>query len=201
MSDRQVDRLVNYSDAVVAIAVTLIALPLVDEARSGGGTAEFFAHNQYALIAAATSFIAITVLWGAHHRVLDGAREVSVGLVYVNAAWLASVVFVPIATVLDVSTGGNDRLSLAVYVITVLVSVVALRGIDLILADQHPADQRPPNRVVRTAIPIGLVTAALVLVLVVPALYLFPLILLTLERPLLALAGRPHRSGGRVTPV
>lgn len=50
-------RLVNFTDAVVAIAITLLVLPLVDSASSIGsaGLGKFFQDNETRLLAFAGS--------------------------------------------------------------------------------------------------------------------------------------------------
>src|SRR4051794_5021732 len=103
-AEKGVDRLVFFSDAVVAIAITLIVLPLVDVAREpGAGTAaEFFGENGPGLLAAAVSFIGIGSFWREHHRMFNKAIGFNRTLVTVNLLWLAGIAFLPLATVLQV---------------------------------------------------------------------------------------------------
>lgn len=71
--DRGIDRLVGFSDAVLAIAITLVALPLVDSAQALGTepVAALFQHNSWALLSAASSFFAITLIWIGHNRLFE----------------------------------------------------------------------------------------------------------------------------------
>lgn len=57
------ERLVAFSDAVVAIAITLIVLPLVDHAIDAENATEFFAGNVVGLITALLSFVIVGVFW------------------------------------------------------------------------------------------------------------------------------------------
>lgn len=127
-TQRGFDRLVNFSDAVVAIAITLIVLPLVDAA--GGDRHEsvgaFLAENTGSLAAAGLSFVVIGAFWRAYHRVWDGFTGVSTPMIHLNFVWLASIVFLPLPTVLIESVTSNDRLSSGLYVGTMLVSVSCL---------------------------------------------------------------------------
>ncbi|KQO47544.1 MULTISPECIES: TMEM175 family protein [unclassified Frigoribacterium] len=127
-SERGFDRLVNFSDAVVAIAITLIVLPLVDAAGADQHetAGAFLSDNVSSLAAAALSFVVIGALWRAHHRVWDGFSGVSTAMVHLNFFWLASIVFLPLPTVLIESVTSNDRLSVGLYVGTMLVSAISL---------------------------------------------------------------------------
>jgi uncharacterized membrane protein len=72
---RGLDRLVFFTDAVTAIAITLLVLPLVDsvtEAAHAGLSAEQFIGNNVAAIAGfALSFLVIARLWIAHHSTFE----------------------------------------------------------------------------------------------------------------------------------
>jgi hypothetical protein len=63
-------RLVNFSDAVVAIAITLLVLPLFDSASSIGteGLGKFFQDNETRLLAFGLSFAVIGSFWWGNIR-------------------------------------------------------------------------------------------------------------------------------------
>lgn len=122
-SRRGVERLVLFSDAVVAIAVTLIVLPLVDAARELGDASveEFLRENGLSFLAAAVSFVAISLFWLAHHRIFADVDRCPPALLRVNLCWLAGIAVLPVATILNVNTGGVDRLALSLYLLNVTV--------------------------------------------------------------------------------
>jgi len=66
-------RLVNFSDAVVAIAITLLILPLVDSAANIGGAelGHFLADNGSKLLGFALSFVVIGRFWWAQHTMFE----------------------------------------------------------------------------------------------------------------------------------
>jgi uncharacterized membrane protein len=74
-TERGLERLIFFSDAVVAIAITLIVLPLVDSAREVAhmSTSKFLSENAYALTAAGISFVVISSFWREHHRLFERA--------------------------------------------------------------------------------------------------------------------------------
>jgi predicted permease len=73
-TERGFDRIVNFSDATVAIAMTLLVLPLVD---FGGETGEhdslweLLSENYTAIFAFVLSFLVIWSMWVNHHRVME----------------------------------------------------------------------------------------------------------------------------------
>ncbi len=67
---RGFSRMVNFCDAVVAIAITLLILPLVDTASSIGtmSVGDLFTENAYRLFVFVLSFAVIGNVWFIHHQ-------------------------------------------------------------------------------------------------------------------------------------
>ncbi|PPF70461.1 DUF1211 domain-containing protein [Clavibacter michiganensis] len=226
-SERGLERLVAFSDAVVAIAITLVVLPLVDTARDvdGGSVADFVRENAAPLGAAALSFVVIAALWQAHHSVLGRIRALTRGMMRANWLWLAAIVFLPLPTVLIVGAAQEDRLGVVIYIATMLVAsaslaVLAELGIragaalddDPAAADtsgadgtghDHDPDQVPPSHAALRRsrwIPTGLMALALVLAAAVPGVGTWALLVLLITIPLERL-GRPRRRPRRTPPI
>lgn len=96
---RAADRLTFFSDAVVAIAITLLAIDLpVPEGR----TVTEFWHSvklddgHYA--AFLISFAVIAAAWRDHHTLFRFARRVDPRLLTLNTIWLLAIVLNPFAT-------------------------------------------------------------------------------------------------------
>ena len=93
------ERLVFFTDAVVAIALTLLVLPLVDlvpEARrSGLDLAGLLRDNLAELGSFLLSFLVIFRFWWAHHQLFQHISGLSRPLVAWNLVWLLSIVFLP----------------------------------------------------------------------------------------------------------
>jgi uncharacterized membrane protein len=125
------DRMLAFGDAVVAIAITLVALPLVERASAIGrdGTGKFLADNAFALISAGVSFAALYALWRAHHGLFMQARGYTTSIIWINGLWLACAAALPIATVLAISSGGQDRISSSLYVLTLTVAITSAETI------------------------------------------------------------------------
>lgn len=93
---RSVDRLINFSDAVVAVAVTLLALPLIDIVPADGESVwTAIGDNIGPVIAFLFTFFVVAMMWSAHNRILNGIRDFDGALFWMNTAWLALVVLLP----------------------------------------------------------------------------------------------------------
>ncbi|MGG7450480.1 TMEM175 family protein [Plantibacter auratus] len=198
-TERGLDRVVNFSDAVVAIAITLIILPLVDLAQEhdDGSVVAFFGHNWTGLAAAALSFVVIANFWRDHHRLFERTVGYSTRLVTLNFVWLAGIVFLPLPTVLLFDGTGDDRGAPTLYIATMLVSMVAVRlqqvvvERDGLLSEDAAAAARRPWPLVW--FPTGLMLLAGVLAATVPGLGAQALYLLLLSIPIGWIGGRRHR--------
>jgi uncharacterized membrane protein len=96
-STREADRLINFSDAVVAVAVTLLALPLVDIAGPPPGESVLSVLGDHApqLAAFLFTFYVVAIMWLAHNRILNGIARYDAGLFWLNTTWLAGIVLLP----------------------------------------------------------------------------------------------------------
>ena len=106
---RATDRLTLFSDAVVAIAITLLAIDLpVPE----GGTVPLFwesvRHNGGHYAAFLISFFAIAAAWRDHHDIFKYVRRVDSRLRMLNTLWLLMIVLNPFATNLLTAPGHPD---------------------------------------------------------------------------------------------
>jgi uncharacterized membrane protein len=136
-TERGLDRLVNFSDATVAIAITLLLLPLVDVAAEidEKSLAELLGENWGTLLAFVVSFAVISRLWVVHHKLFEAARSYSDGLMRVNFVWLASIAFLPFSSNLIAHDYGHPGVN-ALYIGTIAVSSAALLAMQrIMLAD------------------------------------------------------------------
>lgn len=117
-SDRGLDRFITFLDAVVAIALTLLVLPLtdlIDGTSPPAHVSDVFTQNAPRFGAFLLSFVVIARLWLAHHRMTERVGSYDRAFVMVNLGWVLTVVFLPFATELTSAYPSHDRLALAVY--------------------------------------------------------------------------------------
>jgi uncharacterized membrane protein len=187
---RGTGRLVGLTDGVAAIAITLVALPLVDAAGSAarGGLAGYFQHEGYALLAAGVSFASIAGFWRDHHRLYERVTGYTWLSVRLNFSWLAALVFLPVATVLLVQTSHRGLAALALYIVLLCaaIALLNLQELELLRADLIERELRPSRRVlIARWIPVALRLVALAGAALIPALGLWALLVVALG-PLVA---------------
>jgi uncharacterized membrane protein len=104
------DRLIFFSDAVVAIAITLLALEL--PVPNGATVHAFwlsFRREDDHYLAFLLSFVVIAIAWGQHHHVMRYAERSDSRLRTLNMAWLLTIILNPFATKL-LTNEGHDSL-------------------------------------------------------------------------------------------
>ena len=133
----------NFSDAVVAIAITLLVLPLVDipgELRSSSVSA-MFVEYQWSFFGFSLSLSVIARFWQAHHQLFEYLGDYSSRLLWVKTVWLLSIVALPFSTALLASRADGDdaRAVKGVYLGTIVATSAVLAWMLLII-------QRFPER-------------------------------------------------------
>jgi len=186
-------RLVAFADAVVAIAMTLLILPLADLASDLKAQRTLFqVMNDHgdALLGFFISFAVIWVLWRNHHEIMENFVGYNATMFNLHFLWLLSIVLLPLATALI----SNDRVNwgVAFYILVLGLAICSLIGISR-QGVRHP-DLVVGGDAVRRSLAgwsgVGTVAAlavALIVTLVWPGLGSWPLILLAIPGPATAI--------------
>jgi uncharacterized membrane protein len=186
-------RLLLFSDAVVAIAITLLVLPLVDlvpeAARAGESPLAVVTEHLVPIGSFLLSFLVIWRIWSVHHQVFARATTVSPLVVHLDVVWLAAVVVLPFPAEM-VGAYGDDPVVLVLYVGVLVVSAIALALMAVALR-RTGGEGAPGRAVVEQVVGNAVCLAvALVLVVTVPGVGFWPLLLLLLDGAVLAAARR-----------
>lgn len=184
---RDPDRLVAFTDAVVAIAITLLVLPLVDvvpaAAERGESASQVVTEHLPQIFGFLLSFAVICRLWLLHHHFFRHVRAYSKPLILCDVGWLLSIIVLPFPTEM-VGIYGDDRFTAGFYIATILVAVLFQAGLELVVRlDPElaaPEDPPPPELLPGSLISVGILTAALILALAFPSLNYWTLLLLFL---------------------
>lgn len=125
MTEKSPERLVFFTDAVVAIALTLLVLPLTEIvpelAAAHGESIEAITGHQQQIWSFLLSFVVISRQWISHHRLFEHVRAYNQTLFTVNLGWLLTVVVLPFATQL-VGAFGTDKFTCLLYIGTMVVN-------------------------------------------------------------------------------
>ena len=127
------ERLIFFSDAVVAIAITLLALGLpLPRGSSDAVVWHSLRSNTNAYLAFLISFAVIGSHWRLHHRLYRFVARLDPRLISINMAWLLMIIITPYVTrVLAAGGAFGVRFSLyaVIQVITILTFVLMRRHI------------------------------------------------------------------------
>jgi uncharacterized membrane protein len=182
-------RLENFSDAVVAIAITLLILPLVDSASAiGPGELGPFVHHHGAqFLAFGLSFAVIGSFWWGQHQALERVTGYDRLLITGMFVWILSIVFLPFPTeLLSAATKGGVGVH-ALYVGTMLITSVGvlLQQLSIVRRPELTAEEHRGEADMIAAV-ILTVTMAVILVVVIalPGIGFWALLLLLASRPL-----------------
>jgi uncharacterized membrane protein len=142
------DRIVFFSDAVMAIAITLLVLDL-KVPSAAEGSAPDLARTMLGLwpkyLGYIVSFWVIALYWTAHHRCFRYIRKYDRRLIYLNFLFLMFIAFMPYPTALLFSNPART-VSVALYAGTAAGMGLSLAGV-WIYATRHrfiPADMGLP---------------------------------------------------------
>jgi uncharacterized membrane protein len=193
-AQRGLDRMLTFTDAVVAIAITLVMLPLVDSAREthGASVSAYFHENSAGLEAALISFWVIAALWREHHSLFERAVGYSPWLLRTNMLWLAAITALPLVTSLESVAAYGDRAPGCLYLCVVGAAMLIARLQEFLLArtGRLEGEQMTPALVVQLTVPVVLLVLAIVFELTVPHVGLWSTLLLVLSRPIAFLITR-----------
>ena len=94
---RALDRFVNFTDAVVAIAITLLFLPLLNITLTTEqeNVWQVLGANTGAIIACLMAFAIVANNWRIHNRIVNHLRAYDLPLFWLNMAWLATIALMP----------------------------------------------------------------------------------------------------------
>lgn len=184
---RGLERLVFFTDAIAAIAITLLILPLVDVvpelASEGGGPGALLTDHTGDLFGFVLSFAIIARLWFGHHQLFEHVAAYNRTLVFLTVLWAFTIALLPLPTALTARFAPEPGI-VAFYIATMTVSSGVLTVISFLVA-RSPALQDASNPITARSLAGSLSTTlsfvlALVLGTAIPVVNYWALFLLFL---------------------
>ncbi|MGW1838561.1 TMEM175 family protein [Streptomyces sp. NPDC002067] len=186
------ERLILFTDAVTAISITLLVLPLVDlvpeVASAHKHASEVITGHLDQIWSFLLSFAVIANVWREHHQTFSSVVKVTRSLMVWNMGWLLSVVVLPVPTEM-IGAFGRDRFVASFYYATLLAGMVCRVAMLRILKTTPgllDEDDQEPGKLqesyTESYLNVLSLVLALVLALAVPVLQYYSLLLLFLPR-------------------
>lgn len=179
-------RLVTFSDAVVAIAATLLVLPLAEKATQGGTPTlgDIVAESGGQVLLLLLSFLVICRFWLNHHDIVRQLVTFDAAVFWINAVWLFSIVLLPFTTSLIGTSDSRDPASTGVYIGNMLVTCLAALAMQWHIT-RTPSLQSPGSRgtarLTGGVVTVVTMAVALVVAVLVPAIGPWALLLLVFD--------------------
>jgi uncharacterized membrane protein len=145
--DPAVERTITLTDAVVAIAMTLLVLPLVDLAREADTArlATFLSSHGSDIFGFVVSFLVIYQFWLAHERAFVWVHHMNQTIRILNMLWLLGIAFLPFPTALvgrHATTATAPFYIATMFVLSVLSSVISQLAVRQVDAADSTDDER-----------------------------------------------------------
>jgi uncharacterized membrane protein len=190
---RGIERLIFFTDAVVAIAITLLILPLVEIVTTDAAKTpqppltDFLNDNVAQFYAFGLSFVIIARFWMANHEILLNTRQATALLMWMDVAWVFTIVILPLPTEITAAFDAT-RLATLIYIGTATVSTLLLTAIAYYL-HRHPQLQAKDAPISTVAVwGIGSTAVAFIVAFAVswifPNVHYYSLFILLLTFPL-----------------
>jgi len=179
--ERDFERFLTFVDAIVAIAITLLVLPLVDVAGAfhGDSVADLLRTHSDQIWAFFLSFVVIADLWLAQHRLLHNVVAADRVLLRLMLLWALTIVVLPFLTALVAGSTGQEGVTKALYVGAMAASALVL-ALVCVLVRRRPelrdSEEKPDH--VHSFAMVAAFLAALAVMLLLPGLSYWPLLLL-----------------------
>ena len=194
------DRVLFFSDAVFAIAITLLVVDLrvPDEVLNAGDQLHA---DKYRILGFAISFLVIGLFWMGHHRLFRYITALDRPVIFLNLLFLGTIAFLPYPTALLFASSTKQVPATVFYaacvagagLVELAIWLYALRADGLVPASISPASRRyvtaqilPTPVVFGLSIPVAFVApgvAPFTWILLVPIGRLLPRIMRAKETP------------------
>jgi uncharacterized membrane protein len=160
------ERLVLFTDAVAAIAITLLILPLLETVTSAAAEHlsldELLRGDRAEFGGFLLSFAVIFRLWWAHHRIFRRVSRLRMPIVLLSGLWTLAIVVLPVMTSI-ITNYHPSPATVALYTGTLVVSSGALTAISTYVM-KHPEVSAGRSHATREDVVVSAVAFVLLLI-------------------------------------
>ena len=145
------ERMTFFADAVIAIAITLLALELPvppgQDIKTNGDLWSALSESRPEYLAFLISFVVIGTHWSAHHRIFRYVTRIGRGMTALSLGWLLMIVITPFATRLISSGDGAFQLRFGIYAgIQAAAGLLFLAMVAIVQTQRLYRPDTPPHR-------------------------------------------------------
>jgi len=134
---RDLDRIVFFSDAVFAIAITILVLDIrVPEGLSPAELPAQLLDLGPRYVSYVISFLVLAIYWQAHHKVFKPITGYDGAMVWLNVLFLMAVAFLPFPTSL-LGEYSEEQISVVIYAVNAAVASLLLVAISWYATSNH----------------------------------------------------------------
>ncbi|MFC6045368.1 TMEM175 family protein [Nocardioides hankookensis] len=205
-NDRGFERFVTFLDAIVAIAITLLVLPLVEltaDVDEYDSVNQLLRENKSELWAFLLSFLVVSRFWFAQHDSVRHLVRYDQRAANLLMLWAVTIVFLPFPTALMAEAEDNATTKV-LYIGTLIATMLVLAVFEAYLR-AHPeltdADPEHDLDPVVGIVNVLMLLLALAITLATPATSYFPILLLLVAGPIANGWRRLRGRGDRRTSV
>jgi uncharacterized membrane protein len=206
------ERMTFFADAVIAIAITLLALelpvPKGDAIKTNAQLWSALSDGRQEYVAFLISFVVIGGHWSAHHRIFRYVTRIGGGMTGLSLSWLLMIVITPFATRLLSSGDGAFQVRFGIYAgIQAAGGLIFIAMVAMVQTQRLYRPDTPPHRFANAYWGVGALAAGFLISIPVSFFaanqaydlwILVPLLTAVVRRRILAArARRPVESGDR----
>ena len=200
---RGLDRFTNFTDAVVAIAITLMVLPLVDivsgAASNDGSVTHLLSQDINKILSFLLSFVVIARLWLSHQAIFERVALYDSKVITSGFLWMLTIVLLPFMTTL-IAQYPDDTVAVGLYIGDMTLSSACLTFL-MIIVVRNPGLRRDdaapgPDELLHAFVTTGLFVLVLLVAVFISNVGLWALYLLFLTDPAIRIVKRLGRSAG-----
>ncbi|MEO8712807.1 MAG: TMEM175 family protein [Parafilimonas sp.] len=172
----QLERFIFFTDAVFAICITLLVIEIKVPNRheldiyTDASLWKYLSDNSLQFLGFLISFGIIGHYWSVHHRIFGYAKNYTTSLLWINLAFLFSVVLLPFSSGLLGEYGSDTKMFLPYAVYVANMCFTGFMNCWLWLYVSNPNRELLTHKISKARIQLGLYRS-----LVIPLLFLFAL--------------------------
>lgn len=161
------ERIIAFTDAAVAIALTLLVLPLMEavslvtEEGAQPRLGAWVLQHQASLWSFVMSFALVAVYWFMHHRATSRVHRFTGRMLLANFTWLFGIVLLPVTSAITVAFR-TDGVQAGVYIGSLLLIVIALLWLQIEIHRHPVAGQTAGDHTRWTAVSVASILLLLI---------------------------------------